>query len=83
MVKCGNDFKRTFIGQIYKETTTEGKTIVRGIVVVNEGKIWSSAETQDELVKNLDYKCFLSVDCGLHSNSGAAIKILDDDFFLN
>jgi hypothetical protein len=83
LVKCGNDYKRTFIGQIYRETTKEGKTIVRGNVVVNDGKIWSYAETQEELGNNLDKICTMKLDYDLHSNTGESILIAGTPFSLN
>jgi hypothetical protein len=70
LVKAGNDYKRTFIGQIYRETTKEGKSIVRGNVVVKDGKIWSYAETQEELGKYLDTISVLKLDYNLHKNPG-------------
>jgi hypothetical protein len=83
LVKAGNDYKRTFYGQIYRETTKEGKFIVRGNVVVNDGKIWSSAETQDELGLYLDYLCVMKLDYKLNSYKAVTTKIFNTDFFLN
>jgi hypothetical protein len=83
LVKAGNDFKRTFIGQIFREITSEGVSIVRGSVVVNEGKIWCSTETQEELGKYLDDICVLKLDMGLHSQGGVTTQVFGEDFFLN
>jgi hypothetical protein len=83
LVKAGNDFKKTFIGQINREITSEGVSIVRGTVVVNEGKIWSSAETQEELGKYLDGMCMMKLDMGLHAHAGVTTQIFGEDFFLN
>lgn len=83
LVKPGNDFGRTFTAEIYRETTKTGESIVRGNVVVNEGQLWSSAETQEELRKNLDDICLMKLDFGLHSDAGVFTKIFDIDFFLN
>ncbi len=83
LVKAGNDFKRTFIGQIFREITSEGVSIVRGIVMVNEGKIICSAETQEELGRFLDDICLLKLDLGLHSSAGVSTKVFDTAFFLN
>jgi hypothetical protein len=83
LVKADNDFKRTFIGQIYRETTKEGKPIVRGTVVVNEGKIWCSAGTQEELGKNLDDLCVMKLDMRLHSKAGITTNKLGTYFSLN
>ena len=77
------DWQRTFVAEIYREITSEGVSIVRGTVVVNEGKIWSSAETQEELGRFLDDICLLKLDMGLHSDVGKTTKVFDSDFFLN
>jgi hypothetical protein len=77
------DWQRTFIAEICREITSEEVSIVRGTVVINEGKIWSSAETHEELGNNLDDICLLKLDYHLHSESGATIQISKNDFFLN
>jgi hypothetical protein len=78
-----SDWQRTFIAEIYREITSEGVSIVRGTVVVGEGKIWCSGETQQELGGFLDDICTLKLDKGLHSNAAITIKIYNEDFFLN
>jgi hypothetical protein len=83
LVKAGNDFKRTFIGQINRETTKEGKSIVRGSVEVTDGKLWSLAESDDELGKYLDDLCVMKLDLELHANNGVIIKKFNYDIFLN
>jgi hypothetical protein len=83
LVKAGNDYRRTFVGQIYRETTKEGISIVRGNVMVNGGRIWSSADNQEELGKYLDGLCVMKLDYDLHSNTGESILIAETPFFLN
>jgi len=83
LVKAGNDFKRSFIVQIYRETTKERISIVRGSVEVTDGKLWSVAETDCEPGKYLDNLCVMKLDTGLHSRAGVTIKICNEDFFLN
>ena len=77
------DWQRTFVAEIYREITSEGVSIVRGTVVVNEGKMWCSAETQEELGKYLDDLCIMKLDMGLHSHAGVTTQIFGEDFFLN
>jgi hypothetical protein len=77
------DWERTFVAEICREITSEGVSIVRGTVVVNEGKIWCSGETQEELGRFLDDICLLKLDYGLHANTGVTAKIFETDFFLN
>jgi hypothetical protein len=77
------DWERTFMAEIYREKTTEGKSIVRGNVVINEGKCWSLAETQEELSNYMNGICKMKLDMGLHSNRSLTIPIFKADFFLN
>ena len=71
------------MGEIRSEKNKDGNTFVYGSVVVNEGKIWSMGESQDELGKNLDEICIMKLDMGLHSDAGVTTKVFDTDFFLN
>jgi hypothetical protein len=77
------DWERTFIGEICREITCEGVSIVRGSVVVNEGRIWCSAGTQEELGKYLDDMCQMKLDMGLHNETGRTSEIFREGFNLN
>ena len=77
------DWQRTFVAEICREITSEGVSIVRGTVVVNEGKIWSVAEIQEELGKYLDDLCKMKLDSFLHGKPGNSIMIAKGDFYLN
>jgi hypothetical protein len=77
------DWERTFVAEIYRVKTKEGKCFVHGNVVINEGKCWSCAETQEELGKYLDDICVMKLDMGLHAHAGLTFIIFDTDFFLN
>ena len=81
LIKAG--WERTFVAEICREITSEGVSIVRGNVVVNEGKIWCSAESWDELGKYLDDLCVMKLDYGLHANHGVTINLFNYDIFLN
>ena len=81
LIKAG--WERTFVAEIYREKTEDGKDVIYGNVVVNEGKIWCAAETQDELGRFLDDICLLKLDLGLHLNPGVTTEIFDTNFFLN
>jgi hypothetical protein len=74
---------RTFFAEIVRDKTEDGKTINRGSVVVNEGKIWSAGETQDELGYYLDDICTMKLDFGLHDNEGVSSKIAEEKYFHN
>jgi hypothetical protein len=77
------DWTRTFMGEIRREVDVDGNPVVMGEVIVHEGKIWSKASTQEELMKNMDDLCLMKLDMGLHSNAGFTNKIFDFDFNLN
>jgi hypothetical protein len=79
------DWHRTFMAQIVRDKTTDGEDIIRGSVVVNEGKIWCVSESgsEEELGMFLDDICSLKLDYGLHEKPGITIKIAGVDFFLN
>ena len=74
------DIRRTFTGTIRRDRDSP---TVRGSVKVNEGMIYSMAEDEDELGKNLDEMCVLKLDYDLHSNEGIYIGICGSNFYLN
>jgi hypothetical protein len=77
------DWHRTFMGQIVRENTEDGKEIIRGNVTVNEGKIWSVAESEEVLGNYLDDICTLKLDYGLHASCGISEEVAGTPFFLN
>lgn len=81
LVKSGWD--RTFMGEIVRDKTEDGKTINRGKVVVNEGQMWSTGETQDELSGYLDDICTMKLDMGLHEEPGISSVIACSNFYHN
>jgi hypothetical protein len=83
LVKAGNDYSRTFIGEIYRETTKEGKSIVHGSVMVRNSKIWSLADSQEELGKYLDDLCSMILDMGLHSTIQRNVITFNERLYLN
>lgn len=84
LIKAGkNDWNRTFIGSIKRETTEEGEPVVRMSVVVKEGRIVGMAGNQDELGANLDDVCLMKLDYGLHSKDGPKSEIFELDFHHN
>jgi hypothetical protein len=81
LVKAG--WHRSYIGEIIREITADGKEFVRGSVIINEGKAWSTGNSQEELANNLDSICTLKLDHGLHNNAGNTSIIFNKLFFLN
>jgi hypothetical protein len=77
------DWKRTFMAEICRETTADGKEFVRGTVIINEGRAWSTGNSQQDLANNLDNICTMKLDFGLHSDRGVTIILSGTDFFLN
>jgi hypothetical protein len=77
------DWTRTFIGTIRREVDGDENPVIIGEVIVHEGKIWSKASCQEELMKAMDDICSLKLDNELHSQPGVAILILENKVFLN
>jgi len=77
------DWNRTFMGQIIRETTVDGQEIIRGNVIINDGKAWSVGNTEEELGNNLDDICTLKLDFNLHADLGIRELIAGIEFFLN
>ena len=77
------DWSRTFMGEIRREKDCDGNPVVLGVVIVREGKIWSKASNQKELMKNMNDICRMKLDMGLHSKIEVKTKKICEDFFLN
>lgn len=76
------DWNRTFIAQIIREKTEDGTEIIRGSVIINEGKAWSVG-SEENLGTYLDAICSMKLDYGLHEKAGITSTIAGEDFFLN
>jgi hypothetical protein len=83
LVKCGNDWTRTFMATIRREIDDDGNHVVYGSIIVEEGEIWCMASNEGQLGSNLDDICKMKLDMQLHSHAGMHIKIHSFDFFLN
>lgn len=77
------DWNRTYMAQIIREKNADGTEIIRGHVIINEGKAWSIGNNEGELGTYLDDLCILKLDYGLHEKAGITLKIAGEDFFLN
>jgi hypothetical protein len=77
------DWERTFMGEIRRETDSNGCPVVMGAVIVKEGKIWSKASSQEELMKNMDSICAFKLDNSLHSHNTVKVDLKGFDFYLN
>lgn len=77
------DWNRTFIGTITRFTNEDGSKFVTGEVFVEDGDIWSMADNNMELARNLDGICQLKLDYGIHTDTGRTEDIYGDLFFLN
>jgi len=76
------DLKRTFTGTI-KRGEDSGRPVFFGSVKVIEGMIYSMAQDEESLGRNLDDMCLLKLDHGLHHSEGVFIEIFNSKFFLN
>lgn len=83
LVKCGEDWHRTFMATIIRDKTENGTDIIHGHVVVNEGKIWCVAESEEILGMYLDDICTMKLNHNLHSNPEVTTKIFGERFFWN
>ncbi len=91
-------FKRMYYGTLKREPQPDGSCILRGNVVIAEGKILSMCKINDykglfdektsdnirnTISRNLDVLCAMKLDHGLHQKAGITAKIIETDFFLN
>jgi hypothetical protein len=77
------DWSRTFWGAIRRVKEVDGNEIVLGSAIVNEGRIWSKAFNQQELMKNMDDLCIMKLDYRLHTNQGVTTFINNLNFYHN
>jgi hypothetical protein len=77
------DWNRTYMAQIAREMTKDGEEIIRGSVVIEEGKAWSIGSNETELGLFLDDICSLKLDLGLHNEAGVTVEFAGEVFFLN
>jgi hypothetical protein len=63
------DWERTFVGSLNR-CTVDGKPVLRGKVVVQEGYIVGAANIEEELFQAMDSICILKLDHDLHGSVG-------------
>jgi hypothetical protein len=83
LIKCGKSRHTTYLGTFTRENDETGNPVVRGSAVIDEGKAWSMASSEEELGNNLDEICWMKIEMGLHQYSGASIEIAGSGFNLN
>lgn len=83
LIKTGRNWCKTYMGEIKRQIDESGNSICRGEVIVEEGKIWSMAETEDELGDNLDEICEMKLYFGLHLIPAITTTICETPFNLN
>jgi hypothetical protein len=83
LVKAGGDSNKTFMGEIYRETSANGKPIVRGNAVINEDKIWSAADNENEFLSNMNEICSMKLYRRINDRIGSRIIIAENDSFLS
>lgn len=83
LVKCGNDYNRTFMGTIKREVDANGDPLLTGTVTVHEGKIYCRAISEDQLCQYLDEICQLKLDFEIHTDPGVSIEIAYSRINLN
>ena len=84
MAKAGRKgWDRCFHGTIKREFDADGSPIVIGKIKVLNGFILAQAKDQWELGEMLDEIVLMVLDRGLHVEAGVAVKICDNDLWLN
>lgn len=83
LVKCGNDWTRTFVGTLHRCKNENGNDVYRCRVVINEGYIIGMAYTREELGNKLDEICKLKLDFHLHEEAGITSEIFGLSFSQN
>ena len=68
LVRCGKSWDRTYMATITRGTDNLGNNVICGKVEVEDGKVWSMAESEDELARFLDELCFLKLEIGIHKS---------------
>ena len=76
LIKCGNDWKRTFVGTLQKCKDENDNDIVRCKVVINEGYVIGMAHTREQLGNNLDEICKMKLDFELHDTKLKVTELL-------
>ncbi len=77
------DRDRRFYGTIKRETDSDGHPFVYGKIMVRDGFLIAMAACQDDLGTRLDELTLMSLDYGLHLDSGATFTICEFTFFSN
>jgi hypothetical protein len=77
------DWERTFMGEIKRETDSDGNPVLSCKVIIKEGMAWSRAKDEEQLRKNMDDLCIMKLDYELHSHVGKTVRIFGTVFFLN
>ena len=83
ILKCGSDWTATFTGTINREKDQKGNPVIRGTAVINEGKAWSVANSEEKLENNLDEICWMKIKMGLHEIKEVTTTLCETEFNLN
>jgi hypothetical protein len=82
LIKAG--WHRTYWGSIKRNVDSNGTPILSGEVIIEEGKVWSRSQDEEELLRNMDDICMMKLDYGLHADHGRTTIILfGSEFYLN
>jgi len=82
MAKADKD--RCFFGIINRFEDHDGNPAVFSkIVMPDDGYICAQSTDQKTLGNNLDEMCVMILDGGLHNDTGVAVEINEEKFFIN
>jgi hypothetical protein len=59
LVKCGNDWTRTYLAQLTRDLDADGNPIIFGKVEIEGFTVKSNGKTEEEIGENLDFICEL------------------------
>lgn len=75
LVKCGNDWTRTYMAQLMRKYDANCNQIICGVVEIEGWKIWSIATTEEELGRNLDAMCEQVLEQDFHAQFGKSMLL--------
>lgn len=73
LIKCGNDWTRTYMAQLRRGYDTNGNQIFCGAVEIECWKVWCIATTEEELGINLDAMCEQVLKEDFHAQNGKSM----------
>jgi hypothetical protein len=74
LVKCGNDWTRTYMAQLSRGVNDDGETTIHGKVEIEGYIVKCTGKTEDEIGENLDSICDLILNSDISNLDEVKIK---------